>query len=439
MNKISKILFFILFIFIFTKNDSKEIEQIDPGYKELLEWGLSNSLNISDKIRFIKDKDEKKYISKELINKDEIIMDIPPECMMNLNKSLHLLNSKKFRKAYEQYIKEGKKKKEYKSDFGLEQTFMAYILYTINLNKEKYEKNKNKFYEYYKGMFYTFEENLDSLPFYYSNEQINLLLNTTFILFFQNMNTFIKDESIIFEKKIFKKTIIFEDYLLYRIYTIQKSYEVDGKFNIVPYLNYFKKNFHNINCELIIENGHMIVQAKENINPGEELVLKPNIISIHNRFLFFGETFDEALDIFKFFSIPMAIPHFITDKEIDFDLNSLGENSQVDLERKDFYKNMINIYQDIAKMINEDDSEIGACNLIIKYLNKLIQNLELIKSEDIRNAFFKKKDVDNVKRIIYAEKKLLEKKINIVKNYIKNLKENIDKNNNNAKENASDL
>ena len=100
---------------------------------------------------------------------------------------------------------------------------------------------------------------------------------------------------------------------------------------------------------------------------------------------------------------------------------------------------MINIYQDIAKMINEDDSEIGACNLIIKYLNKLIQNLGLVKSEDIRKAFFKKKDVDNVKRIIYAEKKLLEKKINIVKNYIKYLKENIDKNNNNAKENASDL
>ena len=183
----------------------------------------------------------------------------------------------------------------------------------------------------------------------------------------------------------------------------------------------------------------MIVQAKENINPGEELALKPNIISIHNRFLFFGETFDEALDKFKFFTIPMAMPRLITDKKIDFDLNSLGENSQVDLERKDFYKNMINIYQDIAKMINEDDSEIGVCNLIIKYLNKLIQNLELVKSEDIRKAFFKKKDVDNVKRIIYAEKKLLEKKINIVKNYIKNLKENIDKNNNNAKENASDL
>ena len=423
MKNFSKIIFIILFIFIFSKNDYKEPETYDPGYEELLQWGKDHYLNITSKIRFIKDKDKRQYLAKNLIPEGDVIIDIPPECMMNINKTLDLLNSKKFRKGYYQYIEEDKQSTEVLQDVHhVEQAYMAYILYIVNHKRKAYEKNKNKFYEYYKPIYYMFEDNLDSLPFFYSSEQMRFFLNTSFGSIFEILNRYINEEATIFEKKIFKKTVIFEEYLQYRIFSIQKSYEVDGKLNIVPFLDYFKKDFKNVNCEFTIENGHIIIKAKQNIFPGEDVILTPITISNQHRFIFFGETFDEILDKFQSYNVPMVIPQFISEKLIDFDINSLGEKSRVDLSEIDFYKGMMNVYKKIARMIKADDSEEGACNLILKYIMRIKQNLDFIKYDEIRKAFFKKKDSDNVKRIIDGEKKFLERRISILNIYIKNLK-----------------
>ena len=420
----SKFLFLILFISISAKTDYSEPSISDPGYEELLQWGLNNSLNITSKIRLIKDKDTKRYVAKNLIPEQDVIMDIPPECMMNLEKSLRLLNSKKFRKAYYQYIEEDKKSTEVLQDeHHVEQAFMAYILYIMNHKKKTYEKNKNKFYEYYKGMHYMFEDNLDSLPFYYSSEQMRFFLNTSFGSVFEILNRYINEEVTIFEKKIFNKTMSSEDYLPYRIFTIQKGYEIDGKLNLVPYLDYCKKDFKSINCEFKIEDGHIIVKAKQNIFPGEELIMIPIAISNQHRFIFFGETYDEILDKFQSFNIPTIIPHFVTDKRITFDVETLGGKSRIDLSEIDFYKGMINLYKKFAKLVGEDDSDEGACNLILKYVSRIKENLDYIKDEDVRKAFFKKKDSDNVIRIIEGERKFLERRINIMKIYIRNLKD----------------
>ena len=141
-----KFLFLILFISISAKTDYSEPSISDPGYEELLQWGLDNSLNITSKIRLIKDKDTKRYVAKNLIPEQDVIMDIPPECMMNLEKSLRLLNSKKFRKAYYQYIEEDKKSTEVLQDeHHVEQAFMAYILYIMNHKKRLMKKTKISF------------------------------------------------------------------------------------------------------------------------------------------------------------------------------------------------------------------------------------------------------------------------------------------------------
>ena len=419
----SRLLFIILFIFIFSKNDYKEPETTDPGYEELLKWGLENSLNITSKIRFIKDVDTKRYVAKNLIPEDDLILDIPPSCMMNIDKSLALLNSKKFRKAFNDYTEEDKKSTEVLQDeHHVDQAFMAYILYIVDHKKKSYEKNKNKFYEFFKPIYYMFEDNLDSLPFYYSSEQMRFFLNTSFGSVFEILNRYINEEVTIFEKKIFKKTVLFEDYLRFRIFTIQKSYEVNGTINIVPFLDYIKKDFKSVNCDYKIENGHIIVKAKQNIFPGEELILRPITISNQHRFIFFGETFDEILDKFQSFNIPTIIPHFLTNKKIDFDVDSLGAKTRTDLGEIDFYKGMINVYKKFAKSIQEDDSEEGACNLILKYIEKIRNNFNYIKIEDIRNAFYKKKDIENVQRILEGEKQFLDRRISILKIYIKNLK-----------------
>ena len=192
-------LLFALFICIFSKEDYKEPETNVPGYESLLKWGKSNNLRINKNIRFIKDKYTKQYSAKESISKGEVILDIPPDCMININKALKLLNSKKYRKAYNSYIEADKINLEtFKDKYHAEKAFMSYILYIVNHKKNYFEKNKNKFYEYYKPMEYAFEENLDSLPFFFSSEQMKFFLNTSFGSVFEIINSYINEEVSIF-------------------------------------------------------------------------------------------------------------------------------------------------------------------------------------------------------------------------------------------------
>lgn len=418
----SKIIFIFLLIFKLSKNQQKN-EYSDLGYEKLLEWGLNNSLNITNKIKFVKDKDVKQYIAKNLIPEGEQIMDIPPEIMINVNRSLKLLNSKKFRKAYHDYIEEDKINTEVlKDDYHVDQSFMSYILYIVDHKKKTYEKNK--FYQFYHPIFYMFENDLESLPFYYSSEQMRFFLNTSFGSIFEIFNRYINGEATIFEKKIFKKPVIFEDYLRYRIFSIQKSYDINGTINIVPFIDFIKNSFKNANCEFKIEDKHIKIKATHNIFPGEELIMKPITISNQHRFIFFGETFDEILDKFQSYNIPIMIPHFITDKPNAQDLSILGAhgNGRFDLAEFDFYSNVLNLYKKAARILKEDDSDYGALNLLLKYITKIRNNFNYISKDDIRKAFYKQRDIDNVQRIIEGEKKFLDKKIDILKMHMKNVK-----------------
>ena len=172
----------------------------DVGYENLLSWGKSHNLNITDKIRFIKSKDSKQYIAKNLIPEETIIMDIPPECMLNINQTLSLLNLKKFRKGYEKYQELAKLSTDVKQDtHHAEQAFMAYVLYIVSKKKKTYEKNN--FYKYYSPLYYTLDINMDHLPFSFSSEQMRFFFNASLGSVFEIFNRYIQEEVSIFEKK----------------------------------------------------------------------------------------------------------------------------------------------------------------------------------------------------------------------------------------------
>ena len=59
-------IFLILFQFINISSEpysNSDDEKIDPGYEKLLKWGLSHNLSITEKIRFIKEKDTKQILT----------------------------------------------------------------------------------------------------------------------------------------------------------------------------------------------------------------------------------------------------------------------------------------------------------------------------------------------------------------------------------------
>ena len=441
MNFFSRAFLIFLIIFKISTQSHKytDDELPDSGYENLLNWGKSHKLNMTEKIRLVKDKDAKIYIAKNLIPEDDIIMDIPPECMININKTLSLLNSKKFKKAYEKYKEVEKLSIEVmKDEHHVEQAFMSYVLYIVQKKKKTYEKNN--FLKYFSPLYYSFEPNMDHLPFSFSSEQMKFFFNTSFGSVFEILNQYIQEEITTFEKKIFNKSINSEEYLKYRISSIQNSFEINQTLNIVPFIYYIKKSFQKVNTEFSIDDqGHIVVKAKANIFPGEELIMRPNVVSNAHRFIFFGETFEEIKDKFNIFDIPSLIPNFITDKPVDFDIKSLGPKARIDLVEIDFYKPLIFVYKKFAQKIGEDDTDMGACKLILKYITKLKENYELISKEKIRKEFYTQKDIDNVYRIIEGEKMFLERRIDILKIYMKNQEERAKEKKNYDAEDVNDL
>ena len=271
-----------------------------------------------------------------------------------------------------------------------------------------------------------FEDNLDNLPFSYSSEQMRLFANTTFGSIFESLNRYFNDEAAIFEKKLYKKNIIFEDYLKYRVFSVQKYYNVSGEVNLVPFIDLIKQSHNEPNCIYYEENGLIKLRAILNVFPGEELILKPQNISNQHRLIFFGETFDEILDVFPSYSVPVVARNFLLEEKIELDedlKNKLMKLEMLDLCVNEFYKYVIDIYTDLSVRKNKKHKgEVHALKLLVKYLKKLRSNLDYVDDGKIRDAFYSRKDVENAMRIFKGEKMFLDKKIKEVIEYIKNFR-----------------
>ena len=400
-----------------SQNKPKNLTKLE----KLINWGLNNSLNLSEDLTFSKNK----FIAKKFITIDDIIMTIPKKLMLNVKKSLELLNSSKLKKDYEAYLKvdkESQKKRQTIFDEAhIDQSFLSYILYIISHKKKKY--SKTDFYKYYNHISYMFEDNLDNLPFSYSSEQMQLFTNTTFGPIFESLYRYFSDEASLFEKKFYQKPIIFEDYLKYRIFSVKKYYNISNEVNLVPFIDLIKQSHKEPNCIYYDENGEIKLKAILNVFPGEELVLKPQNISNQHRLIFFGETFEEILDVFPSYSVYVMPRYFLYENnvEIDNDLSDkLKKYDMLDLCENEFYKSVIDIYSEITVRINKKHKgEIHALRFLVKYLKRLRKNLDYVDDGKIRDSFYSRKDMDNAMRIFRGERMFLDKKIKEVVDYIK--------------------
>ena len=428
MSKFFSLIIYLVIVktILSTGNGTKKKLKLSK-YQKLIKWGLNNSLNLSKDLKFSK---KNKFVAEKFITIDDIVMDIPPNVMLNVNKALEMLNYSKLKKEYQIYIKEdleSQKKKEAMEDPAhVDQSFLSYILYLCEHKKKKFEKTE--FYKFYKNIFYMFEDNLDNLPFSYSSEQMRLFGNTTFGTVFEGLQRYFNDEAAIFEKKIYQKHMVYEDYLKYRIFSVKKYYNVtqNGGVNLVPFIDLIKQSHHEPNCIFYEENGHIKLRAILNVFPGEELILKPQNISNQHRLIFFGETFDEIIDVFPSYSVPVVARNFLKGENIEIDekiKNKIIKLDMLDLCVPEFYKYVIDVYSDIAVKKNKKHTgEIHALRLLLKYIKILRKNLDMVDDSRIRDAFYSRKDMENAMRIFKGERMFLDKKIGEIVTYMKQFK-----------------
>ena len=414
---------FLLIIVIFNFINSKN------NYDYLLEWGKNNSLFISDKLEMkYASENNKTYYAKDDIPENTLIMNIPFKIMLNIDNALKLLNNKKSKKLFAEYQKD---KFEMSVGFlpaSLDQSFLSYLIYLVNHRQKHY--TKTKFYQYFHYLIDTFETDLDSFPIFYNKNQLDLLKGSLSLMESTIMKELFKEEVHKLEYEHKQKSIDFDEYLRFRTLTITKSLNISNITSIIPFVDMFADDpiDFNVNFKLNETNNNLYVFTTKKIRRGDILYLRSGYFSNIKRFILYGETFEKMKDYIESFQIPMISPMMhqsISDKDKGYDLDDT-----IDLVKKKFYKDALETYKKISKLKKEDGSDLSAYNLFLKNLEYVRSNYEPITTTHIYEQFVNLKDIENVKRVLYLEKKVLDEKIDVLRKFINKLtksKEKINK------------
>ena len=108
-------------------------------------------------------------------------------------------------------------------------------------------------------------------------------------------------------------------------------------------------------------------------------------------------------------------------KSIKVEDENFEYEESIDLVKKKFYKNALKTYKKLSKYNNEDGSDISAYKLFLKNLEMSRELYDNTTTSDIYKEFVKPKDINNVIRVLTFEKKFMDEKINVLKNYINKL------------------
>ena len=390
------------------------------NYDFLLEWGLNNSLMISNKLgmRYVSE-NNKTYYAKEEIPENSLIMNIPFEIMLNINKALELLNSKKLNKLYSEY-----KKNEFEISVGflpasVDQSFLSYLIYLVNHRQKQYKKSK--FYQYFQYLINSFETNLDNYPVFYNKNQLRLLQGSLAFMESTLMKELFKEEVDKLEHIHKQKEIDFDEYLRFRTLTITKSLNISNITSIIPFIDMFANDpiDFNVNFKLNDTNNNLYVFTTKKVKRGDILYLRSGYFSNIKRFILYGDTFEKMNDYIESFQIPMVSSTMLNNMKQEEKIYDFNES--INLNKKKFYKDALKSYKKLSLLNKEDGSDLSAYKLFLKNLEIMRENYNYITTSDIHKEFVNIKDIYNVKRVLNLEKKFLDNKLNVLREFIDKL------------------
>lgn len=397
-------LFFIIigisFTIIKTKSDD---------YEHLLEWGKSHKVFISEKLAMnYTSENIKNFYAKQEIEKNETIMIIPPEILLNIETALKLFGTKT-NKLYEKYKNE---KFEYTNEFlkyRIQQSFLAYLMYAGN----KHKSEKNKFYQYFKYFFNTFETNLDNFPIFYNNEQFSLLTSSLLGNEIFQTRALFDEEYTILDKRILSKRLDYDEYLRYRTYTLSKGNNITGLCTLIPFVDILDVHPTKYNLKLkfdLDDYGVKVISTKK-IKTNRKLMVKIMTMQNSNMLIFYGKTFKELDNTVNNFLVPYISPLYLTERNLD---QGLAKGDKIDLVHEKFYEEAMPTYMDFSKKIKEDGSPLSALRIFMGNLKALRKKYDEVTTSQLHKTFFTLKDVENVKRILNTEMRFYDEKMKVI-------------------------
>ena len=222
--------FLVIFLLPFIITKEKEFSLTDS----ILQWASKHNITISSKLtpEFLS-VNHKKFRANSDITINETILSIPFDSIITPSKLLSL-STKKLKEIYTNMKTNNETKKIFRTASTQEQTFMALAHY-ISMTTKKSKKIKNEYGAYYDS----YQDNIDSYPITFSEEELNLLTKTNLGFMISQAKAALNSELEYIRTNFNISSFIPEEFLRYRLLTVSKSYNIKNISSIVPLADFF--------------------------------------------------------------------------------------------------------------------------------------------------------------------------------------------------------
>ena len=357
-----------------------------------LNWGKENGLKIHPNItlNFTSLFNEYFIATGDIKTNDTIIL-IPNKTFIDFDYIYNHTN-KKFKNFYKKIdigdISSHNKTKN--------QIYLALIIQLEML------KQKGKLYKKFKHFLdFNYPESYDYLknPTFYTTDEWKIFSSTTCSLLAFNAKQGLASENFYLQNNI-KKDLDSDQYFIIRTINEKiKRYNNESIF-LVPFINLFKFDPFDNNCfEIYDDDNNIKVTASRDIKKDEIINMIPKLFDNCDNLLYYGYTFDYS-------SVDDYYPKLFINVNLNkrMDMLSISNPEYVNYGSNDYFEKTLEIYNKTWKSDVPIYQKIG---IIQQIINKYLQQLNFIKTEDYNKKIFMKENKINIQRIVEEEKKVL--------------------------------
>ena len=357
-----------------------------------LNWGKENGLKIHPNItlNFTSLFNEYFIATGDIKTNDTIIL-IPNKTFIDFDYIYNHTN-KKFKNFYKKIdigdISSHNKTKN--------QIYLALIIQLEML------KQKGKLYKKFKHFLdFNYPESYDYLknPTFYTTDEWKIFSSTTCSLLAFNAKQGLASENFYLQNNI-KKDLDSDQYFIIRTINEKiKRYNNESIF-LVPFINLFKFDPFDNNCfEIYDDDNNIKVTASRDIKKDEIINMIPKLFDNCDNLLYYGYTFDYS-------SVDDYYPKLFININLNkrMDMLSISNPEYVNYGSNDYFEKTLEIYNKTWKSDVPIYQKIG---IIQQIINKYLQQLNFIKTEDYNKKIFTKENKINIQRIVEEEKKVL--------------------------------
>lgn len=208
--------------------------------------------------------------------------------------------------------------------------------------------------------------------------------------------------------------------------------EISGHLNLVPFLNYFDRDYMRCNAEYVIEkNGDIKIMSQRVIKKDEIIIVRAARKSNVERFVFEGE-FNTN---YNNYNDEYIIRAFSPGLFYKYDIEDIGlyNNYFINLVEKKFDVKAIILYKNNTKLFKGDSGEAWAYEILLENINFYKDYLESFNSTRIYKIFDNFDDRIHIEKATKGEARLLRKASEFIRNQLEfvKVKENQSKENKN--------